>query len=352
MPHFYGALLKFIDNLEEGDKVIRYIFKRLAMAFVTLWAVVTITFLIMHSIPGDPFAKEGKMPPAVYNNLMKHYNLDKPLIEQYGLYLKNLAQLDLGPSIKNKSRDVNDYIEDNFPVSLQLGVIALSCASIAGILLGMLAALKRNKWPDYLCMIIAIIGISVPSFIMATFMIQIFAVKLKLLPTSGWDGLPNYILPGIALSLMPLAYIARMMRSSMIEVMGQDYIKTAKAKGLSMSKVIRRHALRNSLIPVTTVIGTTLANLVVGSFIVEKIFRIPGLGKYFIQSISNRDYPVILGTAVFYSTILIFVNFVVDILYVVIDPRIKLSGSQKNKKNKMLLNLQAFFGRKEQIEKG
>jgi len=304
------------------------------MALITLWAVVTITFLIMHAIPGDPFSKEGKQPEAVKNNLMRHYNLDKPLVEQYVIYLGNLTKLDLGPSISSKSRSVNDYIEDNFPVSLQLGVIALAFASVVGISLGMFAALKRNKWPDYLCMILAIIGISVPSFIMATLMIQVFAVKLKLFPTSGWGNIHNYILPVIALSLMPLAYISRMMRSSMIEVLGQDYIKTAKAKGLSEGQIIYKHALRNALIPVTTVIGITLANIVVGSFIIEKIFRIPGLGKYFIQSVSNRDYPVILGTSVFYSAILIFVNFVVDILYVVIDPRIKMERTGKAKKSK------------------
>lgn len=313
--------------------MIKYILKRLGMALITLWAVVTITFVIMHTIPGDPFTKEGKQPEAVRNNLMRHYNLDKPLMEQYVIYLKNLTKFDLGPSISSKSRTVNDYIEDNFPVSLQLGVTALILASGAGISLGMFAALKRNKWPDYLCMILAIIGISVPSFIMATLMIQVVSVQLKLLPTSGWGSIQNYILPVIALSLMPLAYIARMMRSSMIEVLGQDYIKTAKAKGLSERQVIYKHALRNALIPVTTVIGITLANIVVGSFIIEQIFRIPGLGKYFIQSVSNRDYPVILGTSVFYSAILIMVNFVVDILYVVIDPRIKMARTGKMKKS-------------------
>lgn len=315
----------------------RYILKRFGMAFITLWAVVTITFLLMHAIPGDPFSKEGKMPEAVYNNLVHYYNLDKPLVEQYVIYIKNLTKLDLGPSIASRSRSVNDYIKDNFPVSLQLGLVALTIASLAGIILGAFAALRRNRWPDYFCMILAIVGISVPSFIMATLMIQLFAVKLKWFPTSGWGSISNCVLPVIALSLMPLAHIARMMRSSMIEVMGQDYIKTAKAKGLSERQVITRHALRNALIPVTTVIGITLANIVVGSFIIEKIYRIPGLGKYFIQSVSNRDYPVILGTSVFYSAILIFVNFVVDILYVVIDPRIKMAQMRKKRKSTGLL---------------
>ncbi|MGL4737341.1 MAG: ABC transporter permease [Cellulosilyticaceae bacterium] len=312
--------------------MLRYIVKRFLMGLVTLWAVITITFVIMHTIPGNPFSKEGKMPPGVYNNLMRHYNLDKPKSEQYVLYLKNLAKLDLGPSITNKTRTVNDYIKDNFPVSLQLAVVALIFATVFGILLGIIAALRRNGWPDYLCTIIAIIGISVPSFIMSTVMIDVFAVKLHLVPTSGWGKLENRILPTIALSLMPLAYIARMMRSSMIEVMGQDYIKTAKAKGLSSTQVVLKHALRNAIIPVTTVVGITAANMVVGSFIIEKIFRIPGLGKYFTQSVFNRDYPVILGTTIFYSAILIFMNFIVDILYVIIDPRIRYENAKKKKR--------------------
>lgn len=306
--------------------MLKYILKRIGMGAVTLWVVVTITFIIMHAIPGDPFAKEGRMPEAVYKNLTRYYNLDKPKVEQYVIYLKNLAKLDLGPSTKSKSRTVNDYITDNFPVSLQLGLMALSFATVLGIILGILAALKRNHWPDYFCMIVAIIGISVPSFIMSTFMIDLFALKLHWVPTSGWGKIENAILPTIALSMMPLAYIARMMRSSMIEVLGQDYIRTAKAKGLSEDKIIIRHALRNALIPVITVVGITMANMVVGSFIIENIFRIPGLGKYFVQSVLNRDYSVILGTTIFYSAILIFMNVVVDILYVLIDPRITLEA--------------------------
>ena len=317
----------------------RYILKRIGMGVLTLWAVITITFLIMHNIPGNPFAKEGKMTEAVYNNLMAHYNLDKPLPEQYVIYLNNLAHFDLGPSTKSKTRTVNDYIKDNFPVSAQLGVVAFCFALVIGVLLGTVAALKRNHWPDYICTIIAIIGVSVPSFIMSTLLIEVFALKLGLVPTSGWGELKNMILPAIAVSMMPIAHIARMTRSSMVEVLGQDYIRTAKAKGLSQGKVIRRHALRNSLIPVITVVGTTFANIVVGSFVVENIFRIPGLGKYFVQSITNRDYSVILGTTIFYSFILIIVYIIVDILYVLVDSRIKLvSGSKKsnffNKKQK------------------
>lgn len=309
--------------------MLKFILKRLGMGLVTLWAIITITFLIMHNIPGDPFASEGKMTESVYNNLMAHYNLDKPLGEQYLIYLNNVAHFDLGPSITSKTRTVNDYIEENFPVSAQLGIIAFIFALVVGILLGIVAALKRNKWPDYLCTIIAIIGISIPSFILSTLLIEVVAIKWKLVPTSGWGKPQNVILPAIAVSMMPIAHIARMMRSTMSEVLGQDYIRTAKAKGLSEGKIIIRHALRNALIPVITVVGTTFANIVVGSFVVENIFRIPGIGRYFVQSIISRDYPVILGTTIFYSMILISVYIIVDILYVVVDPRIQLVSSSK-----------------------
>lgn len=311
--------------------MLRFILKRLGLGLITLWAIITITFLIMHNIPGDPFASEGKMTQSVYENLMAHYNLDKPLSEQYLIYLENVAHFDLGPSINSKTRTVNDYISENFPVSAQLGIIAFIFALVVGILLGVVAALKRNQWPDYLCTIIAIIGISIPSFILSTLLIEVVALKWKLVPTSGWGKIQNAILPALAMSMMPIAHIARMMRSTMSEVLGQDYIRTAKAKGLSEGKVIRRHALRNALIPVITVVGTTFANIVVGSFVVENIFRVPGIGKYFVQSIINRDYPVILGTTIFYSVILISVYIIVDILYVIVDPRIQLvSGSKKS----------------------
>ena len=311
--------------------MLKYIIKRLVMGFATLFAIITITFVIMHNIPGNPFATEARMPEAVKKNMLAYYNLDKPLGEQYIIYLKNLSHFDLGPSTKSKTRTVNDYIADNFPVSAKLGVIGFCFALVIGILLGIVAALKRNHWPDYLCTVVAIIGVSVPSFILSTLLIEIFALKLQLVPTSGWGEMQNIFLPAIAISMMPIAHIARMMRSSMIEVLGQDYIKTAKAKGLSQVKIIWRHALRNSLIPVITVVGTTFANIVVGSFVIENIFRIPGLGKYFVQSITNRDYSVILGTTIFYSIILISVYIIVDILYVLVDPRITLADSKKSK---------------------
>lgn len=319
--------------------MLKYIFKRLAMALVTLWIVVTFTFILMHTIPGNPFAKEGKMPPGVFENLMKHYNLDKPLIEQYGLYLKNLTKFDFGPSLKSKTITVNYYIKHGFPKSMHLGIQALIVAVSIGLILGVIASLNHNKWPDYMSMIISIIGISVPGFILATVLIEYLAVQNKVLPVSGWTSWSHTVLPTISLSVMTLAFIARLMRSSMLDVLGQDYIKTAKAKGLSRGSVIWKHAIRNAILPVVTVLGISTANLVTGSFIIEKIFAVPGTGEMFVRSIFNRDYPVILGSAVFYSSILILMNFVVDIAYTFIDPRIKIPGSDKSDKDNWMANI-------------
>jgi ABC-type dipeptide/oligopeptide/nickel transport system permease component len=306
-----------------------YIVKRFLLALITLWVVITITFVLMHSIPGNPFAKEGRMPPGVYQNLQKHYNLDQPLIVQYGIYLKSLMRFDFGPSLKSSTISVNYYIRKGFPISAHLGLQALLVAVTFGILFGVLAALNHNKWPDYIAMILAIIGISVPSFILATILINFVAVEWKLLPVATWKSWSHTILPSISLAMMPMAYIARLMRSSMLEVMGQDYIKTARSKGLSQSIVILRHAIRNAILPVVTVLSTITAGLLTGSFIIEKIFGIPGMGEMFVKSISNRDYPVILGATIFYSAILILLTFVVDIAYTFVDPRIKITGGQE-----------------------
>lgn len=304
----------------------KYTLKRFMWAVLTLWVIITITFIIMKFIPGNPFAKEGPMPPAVYNNLQRHYHLDKPEIVQYGMYLKALVQLDFGPSMKSQSLTVNDYIKKGFPVSLHLGLQALLIAVTLGLVLGVIASLNRNRWPDYLSMMLAIIGISVPSFILATFLINYVAVEWRLLPVATWKSWSHTILPSISLAMMPMAYIARLMRSSMLEVMNQDYILTAKAKGLARSAVIIKHAIRNAILPVVTVLGILTANLVTGSFIIEHIFGIPGMGEMFVKSIFNRDYSVILGSTIFYSAILIFLIFIVDIAYTWIDPRIKVTG--------------------------
>ncbi len=312
-----------------GDNVFKYIIKRLGLSLVTLWVVVTITFILMHSIAGNPFAKEGKMPPAVFENLMKHYNLDKPLIVQYGLYLKSLVKLDLGPSMKSATLSVNDMLAKGFPVSMHLGLQALIIAITFGLILGVMASLNHNKFLDYVAMVVAIIGISVPSFILATLLINYVAVEWRLLPVATWKTWKHTIMPSISLAMLPLAHIARLMRSSMLEVLSQDYIKTAKAKGLSFGFIIVKHAIRNAILPVVTILGIITANLVTGSFIIEKIFGIPGMGEMFVKSIANRDYSAILGTTVFFSTILILMTLVIDIAYTLIDPRIKITGESK-----------------------
>lgn len=283
----------------------------------------------MHSVPGNPFAKEGRMPDAIYENLQRHYNLDKPKIVQYGIYLKSVMMFDFGPSLKSKSLTVNDYIKKGFPVSLHLGLQSMAIALTFGLIFGVIASLNRNSWLDYFSMVLAIIGISVPSFILATFLINYVAVEWKLLPVSTWTSWSHTILPSISLAMMPMAYIARLMRSSMLEVLGQDYILTAKAKGLSRSAVVIKHAIRNAILPVVTMIGILTANIVTGSFIIENIFGIPGMGEMFVKGIFNRDYPVILGSTIFYSVILIGFIFIVDIAYTWIDPRIKVTGESK-----------------------
>lgn len=283
----------------------------------------------MHAIPGNPFAKEGRMPQGVYENLQRHYNLDKPYVVQYWLYLKSLARLDLGPSMKSSTLTVNDYIRKGFPVSAHLGLQALLTSLAFGLVLGVVAALRHNRWADHFSMILAIIGISVPSFVLATVLQNYAAVQWKLLPVATWKSWWHTILPTISLAAMPTAFIARLMRSSMLEVLNQDYIKTAKAKGLSASIIIIKHAIRNAILPIVTVLGIIVTNLLTGSFIIEKIFGIPGMGEMFVKSISNRDYPVILGSTIFYSTVLTILTLVVDIAYKFIDPRIKVTGGSE-----------------------
>ncbi|MEH6941388.1 ABC transporter permease [Bacillus sp. JJ722] len=308
--------------------MLKYVLNRLMWAVITLWATITITFIIMHSIPGDPFAKEGTMPEAVYENLKSYYNLDEPKYVQYFLYLKQLLVFDFGPSLKSQTITVNDYIENGVPISFHLGAQSMLIAIFFGLILGVIAALNRNRWPDYMSMVIAIIGISVPSFILSTLFINFLAVEWEIFPVATWATWKHTILPSMALAMMPLAFIARLMRTSMIEVMNQDYILTAKAKGLKKSVVVIKHAIRNALLPVVSVLGILTANLVTGSFIVESIFGIPGMGEMFVKGIFNRDYPVILGSTIFYSAVLIFFIFLVDIAYTFIDPRIKLTGGK------------------------
>lgn len=298
--------------------------KRFGAMAATILVITTLTFVLMKVIPGSPFNEERGTNEAVQKNLEAYYHLDDPLIFQYIIYLKSIITFDFGPSIKKPSDSVNDMLERGFPVSFELGMTAIVIAVISGLVLGVIAALRRNGFLDYAAMSLAVLGISIPNFILATLLIQQFAVNLKLFPAATWTSPIHMVLPTAALAVGPMAIIARLTRSSMVEVLTQDYIRTAKAKGLSPFKIIVKHALRNALMPVITVLGTLVASILTGSFVIEKIFAIPGMGKYFVESINQRDYPVIMGTTVFYSVILIIMLFLVDLAYGLLDPRIKL----------------------------
>jgi oligopeptide transport system permease protein len=304
--------------------LIYYILRRLLYSFLSLFIIITITFFMMHAIPGNVFTGEKKLTPTMENNLKAKYGLDKPLYQQYLISLENIVTLDFGMSMKNEGRNVNDIISSGFPVSARLGLFSIAICFLIGIPLGVISALKAGKWPDQTSMVIATIGVSVPSFVVATLSQYFFGVKLKMLPVMGFRDITYTILPAFALSFMPMSFIARMIRSNMSETMEQDFIRTARAKGLSEFVVVYKHALKNSIMPVITYMGPFVAYLLTGSFIIEKIFAIPGLGRYFVDSISDRDYTVMMGVVVFYAIFLIFMNFLVDIIYVVIDPRIKL----------------------------
>ena len=303
-----------------------YILKRFGYSLLSLFIIATLSFIMMHSIPGSVFTGEKKFPPAIEQNLKAKYGLDKPIHEQYFRVMGNMLRLDFGMSMKNDGREVNDIIKQGFPVSARLGLFAILFCFAVGIPLGIISALKAGKWPDQTAMIIATIGVSVPSFVVATLSQYFLGVKLKIFPVIGFRTFMHAVLPAIALSFMPMSFIARMVRSSMVEVLEQDYIRTARAKGLSQAVVVLKHALKNSIMPVVTYMGPFIAYLLTGSFVIEKIFAIPGLGRYFVDSISNRDYTVMMGVIVFYSAFLIMMNFIVDLIYVVLDPRIKLKG--------------------------
>ncbi|HZK38184.1 MAG TPA: ABC transporter permease [Clostridia bacterium] len=304
----------------------KYILKRLLLSIITIWAVITITFVLMNAIPGNPFANENRrIPENIYENLMKKYGLDKPKSEQYITYLKNIAKFDFGESMRSDTETVNEMINRGFPVSATLGFEALIISLIFGPALGAIAALYQNKAPDYISMIISIIGVSVPSFLMGTFLIQFVATKFDWIPIGGWGEFRHTILPSITLAMMPLAQISRLMRSGMLEVLNQDYLKTARSKGLAGSVVIMKHAVRNAILPIISILGTTISDLLTGSFVVEKIFGIPGMGMFFINSVFNRDYTLIMGVAVFYAIVLIIMMLLVDIAYTLVDPRIRLA---------------------------
>lgn len=308
--------------------MLKYILKKLLIMLLTLWIIVTLTFVLMVTVPGSPFNSESSSNEIVQQNLERHYNLDKPLPVQYLLYLKSVVTLDFGPSIKQSNQSVNDLLGRGFPISAELGFFTVLVAVISGVTLGTLAALRHNGFIDYFAMTVAVLGISIPNFILATLLIQQLAVNWSIFPVATWQSPKHMVLPVLALATGPMAIIARLTRSTMLEVLTQDYIKMARAKGLSPWKIIVKHALRNALMPVVTILGTLLVGVMTGSFVIEQIFAIPGMGKYFVESINHRDYPVIMGTTVFYSAFLIIMLFLVDIAYGLLDPRIKVNKKE------------------------
>ena len=304
--------------------MIKYVVKRIVTMFATLFVVTLLTFFLMHSVPGGPFTYERRLPEAIEMALMKKYNLDAPLYKQFFDYVKGLLVFDLGPSFKHEGRTVNEFITEGLPLSAKLGLLAILFMLFLAIPLWSISAIKNGKWPDLLVMFFATLGISIPSFVIATALMYVFAFRLGWFPVFGVSSVKGYVLPVIALSGYSLAFITRLMRSSLLEVMEQDYIRTARAKGVSETGIILKHALRNALIPVITILGPTMASLLTGSFVIEKIFALPGMGVHFVTSITNRDYTAIMGITVFYAAILVTMIFIVDIFYVMIDPRIKL----------------------------
>ncbi|MCK2185360.1 oligopeptide ABC transporter permease OppB [Halomonas getboli] len=305
--------------------MLSYAFKRLLQAIPTLLIVITLAFFLMRVAPGGPFDGERALPPDIEANLMAAYHLDEPLPQQYLRYLGDLLQGDFGPSFKYKDFSVTDLIQQGFPVSLEIGGLAILLALALGLPLGVIAALKRNSAVDYAVMGTALAGIAIPNFVVAPLLALVFGVILSWLPAGGWNGgaLPNLVLPVLALSIQQIAYIARIMRASMIEVLGSHYIRTARAKGLSERLVVWRHAIRPALLPVVSYLGPAIAGIITGSVVIEQIFGIPGIGRYFVQGALNRDYTLVMGTVVFYGALIVLLNLIVDLLYSALDPQIR-----------------------------
>jgi oligopeptide transport system permease protein len=311
-----------------------YAFRRFLGALPTLFIIVTLTFFMMHAAPGGPFDSNRRLPPEVERNIKAAYNLDKPLVTQYAIYLGRLAHGDLGPSFKNKDFTVAQLIGIGLPVSMRLGLWAMALATSLGVSLGVWAALRQNHWQDYSVMTLAMFGITIPTFVTAPILTLIFGVygvhifgQDFTLPVGGWNGgaFRNMVLPVIVLSLPQIAIIARLTRGSMIEVLRSNYIRTARAKGLSSNAVVWRHALRAALLPLVSYLGPAVAGILTGSLIVEEIFGVPGIGRYFIQAALNRDYTLVMGVVICYAALIVLLNFIADVLYGVLDPRVRLS---------------------------
>ena len=307
-----------------NTKTLMYILKRIGLALLTVWIVITVTFFVMHAVPGGPFQSEKALSPAAQAALEAKYGLDQPVPVQYFNYLKNIVtKFDFGPSLTQTGRNVIDIIADGMKTSAKLGLLAAGIALVLGVVLGSVAALRRNKFVDKVIMVLTTAFISMPSFIMGTFLLLLFALQWAILPASG-ETAAGLVLPVITLSLSPMANITRLTRSSMLDVLGQDYIRTARAKGVSQVKIIFGHALKNSLIPVITYFGPMLAYVVTGSLVVEKIFGVAGIGRHFVASITNRDYPLIMGTTIVLASLIVIMNLLSDVMYKVADPRISL----------------------------
>lgn len=310
-----------------------YILKRLAIGIVTIWFIATATFIAMHLVPGNPLANEKATTEVIRANLERRYGLDKPVTEQYIIYMSNMLRGDFGIAFSEENRSVNDIIREHFPVSATLGVLALLFATLGGVLWGALTAIYRNRWPDYVIMFFVILGISVPSFVFAA-LSQWLILNLNqvtgssILPVAGWGNFRYMLVPALVLGMSTMAYLTRMMRSSMLEVSNTDYIRTARAKGLSTTRIFIFHQLRNAILPVITVLGPAIAIITTGGFVVESVFAIPGLGRYFVQAVAQLDYTVIMGTTVFFGAFLVLMVILVDILYSFIDPRIRLQAEQ------------------------
>lgn len=302
----------------------KYIIKRVAMGVLSIFIVATLTFFLMNLVPGGPFVAEKSISKEAQAALEAKYGLDKPLLERYATYMTDFVKGDMGFSLRQRGRTVSDIIFSKFPVSARLAGFAVAVAVLVGIPLGCLSAYNRGKLGDNIIIVFATCGIAIPSFISSVILLYTFGSKLNILPTVGLNTMSSYIMPVTALAIYPTAYITRLMRSSLLDVMGQDYIRTAKAKGLSNFKILFKHALRNAVLPVVTYVGPMLASLMTGSFVVEKIFTVPGLGRDFVSAINQRDYTLIMGTTIVLATLIITANVIVDILYKIIDPRINL----------------------------
>ena len=309
----------------------KFILKRIGYMFVTVWIIATITFMLVHAIPGDPLASAArKLPEQIRINFYEKYGLNDTVVVQYGRFMKNMVlHADLGESLAYPGRKVSDVIINHAPVSARLGIQAISMGFLLGVSLGILAAFNRGKWPDYIVMFIAILGISVPSFVMASLLQYFFTVQNMWLPTTGWGEFKHTILPSLALSFGSIATYARYMRANTLDVIGQDYILTAKSKGITKLSLVWNHVIRNSILPAITLLGPQLAGIFVGSFVIESIFAIPGLGFNFVSAIGDRDYTMIMGQTVFICTLVIIAYVLVDILYGLIDPRIRLTGQKR-----------------------